>query len=157
RVSGQITSADGDHQGDHPDHRDDHHERHQLHEEFAGNDPGDVWRRLEVDFAAGHAWRRYSQTTYEPLGGHSNLPSETRCIMVRQPAVQSHHHGEGCTITLPLPSSLPDPDSEPESEPELNRVTVVVGELQLDVGLPADVSIAAVADDVIELANAAVA
>jgi type VII secretion integral membrane protein EccD len=34
---------------------------------------------------------------------------------------------------------------------------VVVGELQLDVGLPADVSIAAVADDVIELANAAVA
>jgi type VII secretion integral membrane protein EccD len=33
----------------------------------------------------------------------------------------------------------------------------VVGELQLDVGLPADVSIAAVADDIIELANAAVA
>jgi type VII secretion integral membrane protein EccD len=42
-------------------------------------------------------------------------------------------------------------------EPELSRVTVVVGELQLDVGLPADVSIAAVADDVVELANAAVA
>jgi type VII secretion integral membrane protein EccD len=51
---------------------------------------------------------------------------------------------------------LPDPDleQEQEPEPELSRVTVVVGELQFDVGLPADMSIAAVADDVIELANA---
>ncbi|HEY9303058.1 MAG TPA: type VII secretion integral membrane protein EccD [Mycobacterium sp.] len=58
-------------------------------------------------------------------------------------------------MTLPLSSALPEPDTEPdaEPEPELSRVTVVVGELELDVGLPADVTIASVADDVIELAN----
>lgn len=54
---------------------------------------------------------------------------------------------------MPLPSSLPDPESEPDSEPELSRVTVLIGQLRLDVGLPADVPIAALADDVIELAN----
>lgn len=78
-------------------------------------------------------------------------------------AVLSHQHRKrtvrGCAITLPLPSSLPEPgpDSEQASEPELSRVTVVVGDLQLDVGLPADVSIGAVVDDVIELANIQVA
>lgn len=57
-------------------------------------------------------------------------------------------------MTLPLPEpTLSPPD--PDSEPELSRVTVVVGELQLDVGLPADASIGAVADDVVELAKAA--
>jgi len=62
-------------------------------------------------------------------------------------------------MTLLLSSSLPDPEAEPgaEPEPELSRVTVVVGELELDVGLPADLDIAAVADDVIELANAQLA
>jgi type VII secretion integral membrane protein EccD len=63
----------------------------------------------------------------------------------------------GCAITLLLPEqalSLPDTDSELDAEPELSRVTVVVGELQLDVGLPADASIGAVVDDVIGLANA---
>lgn len=72
-------------------------------------------------------------------------------------AAVTRKHYKGIAISLSLPEnrlSLPDPDSEPDSEPELCRVTVVVGELQLDVGLPADVSIAALADDVVELANA---
>jgi type VII secretion integral membrane protein EccD len=60
-------------------------------------------------------------------------------------------------MTLPLPSSafssLPDPEPEPDVEPELSRVTVVVGGQQLDVGLPSDVNIAALVDDVIDLAN----
>jgi type VII secretion integral membrane protein EccD len=58
---------------------------------------------------------------------------------------------KGWTLTSlsPLPA-----DPEPGSEPELSRVTVVVGDLQLDVGLPDDVSIGAVADDVVELAAA---
>ena len=62
-------------------------------------------------------------------------------------------------MTLALSSSPPDPEDEldAEPEPEFCRVTVVVGELQVDVGLPADVSIGAVAEDVIELANASAA
>ena len=58
-------------------------------------------------------------------------------------------------MTLPLASSLPDPEAEPDAEPklELSRVTVVVGALEFDVGLPAEASIASVADDVVELAN----
>jgi type VII secretion integral membrane protein EccD len=62
-------------------------------------------------------------------------------------------------MTLPLPEpilSLRDLDAEPEPEPELSRVSVVVGGLELDVGLPADANIAALADEVIEFANAAV-
>jgi len=58
---------------------------------------------------------------------------------------------------MTLPSSLAELDSKADveqTEPELSRVTVMVGGLQLDVGLPADASIAALAEDVIELANA---
>lgn len=60
-------------------------------------------------------------------------------------------------MTLQLSPSLPDPEAEPdaEPEPELSRVTVVVGDLELDVGLPADVSIATAADGVLQLAQAA--
>lgn len=59
-------------------------------------------------------------------------------------------------MTLQLSSSLPESEAEPDAElgPELSRVTVVIGELEVDVGLPGDVSIGSVADDVIELANA---
>jgi type VII secretion integral membrane protein EccD len=55
---------------------------------------------------------------------------------------------------MTLPSSLPEPDFEPEAEPELSRVTVVVGEQQVDVGLPSNVSIAALIGEVIDLATA---
>lgn len=59
---------------------------------------------------------------------------------------------------MTLPSSLPHKDSEADlesdSEPELSRVTVLVGGLQVDVGLPGDASIGAVVNDVIEFANA---
>jgi type VII secretion integral membrane protein EccD len=99
------------------------------------------------------------------LGGQEHLPIETRCIIdtscIILDQLRNCHTGEstvrGCAITLPLPSPLPDPDPESESEPELSRVTVLIGGLQLDVGLPADISIAAVTDDVIEVANAQLA
>jgi type VII secretion integral membrane protein EccD len=54
---------------------------------------------------------------------------------------------------LTLPPSLSDLDAESESEHELSRLTLVVGGLKIDVGLPADVSIAEYIDDVIDIAN----
>lgn len=44
-------------------------------------------------------------------------------------------------------------DSDAESEHELSRLTLVVGGLSIDVGLPANVSISEYIDDVIEIAN----
>jgi type VII secretion integral membrane protein EccD len=60
------------------------------------------------------------------------------------------------TALAPLPEPDSEPDAESDSEPELSRVTVVIGDLQLDVGLPADETIATLADDVVELAAAQV-
>ncbi|WP_310768820.1 type VII secretion integral membrane protein EccD [Mycobacterium sp. Z3061] len=54
---------------------------------------------------------------------------------------------------MTLPPSLSELDAESEAEPTLSRVTLVVGELRLDVGLPADNSIAGFIDDVIDIAN----
>lgn len=54
---------------------------------------------------------------------------------------------------MTLPSSLSDLDSEPDDEQELSRITVLVGGLLVDVGLPSRVSISALVGDVIELAN----
>lgn len=64
-------------------------------------------------------------------------------------------------MTLPpsisrLESRL-DPELDPEAEPELSRLTLVVGELNIDVGLPAHVSIAQYIPDVIEIANEQIA
>ncbi|QZH61490.1 type VII secretion integral membrane protein EccD [Mycolicibacterium farcinogenes] len=49
--------------------------------------------------------------------------------------------------------TLLESELEPEAEPELSRLTLVVGELNIDVGLPAHVSIAQYIPDVIEIAN----
>ena len=54
---------------------------------------------------------------------------------------------------MTLPPSLSDLDAESEAEPQLSRVTLVVGGLRLDVGLPSGTSVAAFIDDVIEIAN----
>lgn len=54
---------------------------------------------------------------------------------------------------MTLPPSLSDLDPESDSQQDLSRLTLVVGGLKLDVGLPADVSIAEYIDDVIDLAN----
>ncbi|OBJ52939.1 type VII secretion integral membrane protein EccD [Mycobacterium sp. 1423905.2] len=54
---------------------------------------------------------------------------------------------------MTLPPSLSELDAESEAEPGLSRVTLVVGGLRLDVGLPAHTNIAAFIDDVIDLAN----
>lgn len=56
---------------------------------------------------------------------------------------------------MTLPRSLSDLEFEFESEPEpeLSRVTVMVGGLNLDVGLPTNVGIAEFIDDVIDLAK----
>jgi type VII secretion integral membrane protein EccD len=51
-------------------------------------------------------------------------------------------------------SAPPEQDAEVASEPELSRVSVLVGRVLLDVGLPAEATVSAVVGDVIELANA---
>jgi type VII secretion integral membrane protein EccD len=54
---------------------------------------------------------------------------------------------------MTAPSSRPELDAEPDDELELSRITALVGELLIDVGVPSRVSISAVVFDVIELAN----
>lgn len=54
---------------------------------------------------------------------------------------------------MTLPPSLSDLDPESESEQELSRLTLVVGSLRIDVGLPSDVSISEYINDVIDIAN----
>ena len=54
---------------------------------------------------------------------------------------------------MTVPSSRPELDTEPDDELELSRITALVGELLIDVGVPSRVSISAVVFDVIELAN----
>ncbi|WAJ46377.1 type VII secretion integral membrane protein EccD [Mycobacterium sp. Aquia_216] len=49
--------------------------------------------------------------------------------------------------------SLTEPDLAWDDEQELSRITVVVGELLLDVGVPTTASVAALVSDVIRLAN----
>lgn len=49
--------------------------------------------------------------------------------------------------------TLLEPELDAEAEPELSRLTLVVGELNIDVGLPAHVSIAQYMPDVIDIAN----
>ncbi|WP_253870224.1 type VII secretion integral membrane protein EccD [Mycobacterium sp. 1164966.3] len=56
-------------------------------------------------------------------------------------------------MAMTLPPSLSELDAESEVEPTLSRVTLVVGDLRLDFGLPANTSIAAFIDDVIDIAN----
>lgn len=54
---------------------------------------------------------------------------------------------------MTLPPSLPELDSQSSDEQELGRITVLVGGLLIDVGVPAHVRISAIVNDVIELAN----
>ncbi|HJT95690.1 MAG TPA: EsaB/YukD family protein, partial [Mycobacterium sp.] len=58
---------------------------------------------------------------------------------------------------MTLPPSLSDLDPESESEHELSRLTLVVGDLNIDVGLPANVRIAEYIHDVIDIANEQIA
>jgi type VII secretion integral membrane protein EccD len=58
---------------------------------------------------------------------------------------------------LTLPPSLSDLDPDSESEHELSRLTLVVGSLHIDVGLPANVGIAEYINDVIDIANEQIA
>lgn len=54
---------------------------------------------------------------------------------------------------MTLPPSLSELDAESEPQLELSRITLVVGSLRVDVGLPSNVSIANFIDDVIDIAN----
>jgi ESX secretion system protein EccD len=54
---------------------------------------------------------------------------------------------------LTVPPSLSGLDSDSESDHELSRLTLVVGGLSIDVGLPANVSISEYINDVIDIAN----
>lgn len=54
---------------------------------------------------------------------------------------------------MTLPPSLADLEPDAGAEPELSRMTLLVGGMQLDVGLPSNVGIGAFIDDVIDIAN----
>jgi type VII secretion integral membrane protein EccD len=54
---------------------------------------------------------------------------------------------------MTLPSSLSELDSEADDEQDLSRITVLVGTMLIDVGLPSRVSISTLVNDVIDLAN----
>jgi type VII secretion integral membrane protein EccD len=54
---------------------------------------------------------------------------------------------------LTVPPSWSALDTDADSEHELSRLTLVVGGLSIDIGLPADVSITEYIDDVIDIAN----
>ena len=54
---------------------------------------------------------------------------------------------------MTAPAARPGLDAEPDDELELSRITVLVGGLLIDVGVPSRVSISAVVNDVIDLAN----
>ncbi|MGX9791291.1 type VII secretion integral membrane protein EccD [Mycobacterium sp. MMS18-G62] len=54
---------------------------------------------------------------------------------------------------MTVPPSLSGLDSDADSEHELSRLTLVVGGLSIDVGLPANVSISEYIHDVIDIAN----
>ncbi|WP_445161743.1 type VII secretion integral membrane protein EccD [Mycobacterium sp. Dal123C01] len=61
-------------------------------------------------------------------------------------------------MTLPshlstLPPSVPELDPESDDEHELSRISVLIGGLLIDVGVPSRVSISMIITDVIELAN----
>ena len=58
---------------------------------------------------------------------------------------------------MTLPPSLSDLDPDAEQEPELSRLTLVIGGLAIDVGLPANVRIADYVRDVIDIANEQIA
>ena len=58
---------------------------------------------------------------------------------------------------MTVPPTLSDLDPDAESEHELSRLTLVVGGLNIDVGLPANVGIAEYLDDVIDIANEQIA
>ncbi|WP_029113029.1 type VII secretion integral membrane protein EccD [Mycobacterium sp. URHB0044] len=58
---------------------------------------------------------------------------------------------------MTVPRSVPDLDPDAESEHELSRLTLVVGGLSIDVGLPANVGIEEFVDDVIDIANEQIA
>ncbi len=58
---------------------------------------------------------------------------------------------------MTLPPSLSDLDPESDSEHQLSRLTLVVGDLTIDVGLPANVRIGEYIDDVIDIANEQIA
>jgi type VII secretion integral membrane protein EccD len=54
---------------------------------------------------------------------------------------------------LTVPPSLSGIDPDAESEHELSRLTLVIGGLSIDVGLPANVPISEYIDDVVDIAN----
>jgi type VII secretion integral membrane protein EccD len=54
---------------------------------------------------------------------------------------------------MALALSVPEPDLASDDEQELGRITVVVGELLLDVGVPTTAAVAAVVGDIIRLAS----
>lgn len=91
------------------------------------------------------------------LNRHSPKDSETN-VAVTLGIVLSNVTAEqslcaGDRLALTVPPSLSGLDSDTETDHELTRLTLVVGGLSIDVGLPADVSISEYIIDVIDIAN----
>src|SRR4051794_36110814 len=91
------------------------------------------------------------------LNRHSPKDSETN-VAVALGIVLSNVTAEqslcaGDRLGLTVPPSLSGLDSDAESEHELSRLTLVVGGLSIDVGLPPNVSISEYIGDVIDIAN----
>ena len=130
-----------------------------LMSEIARDVPRNLRRRLQIDFATRHARRHHPQAADESLRAQTLLPNSSESMAAGALGIVSADQSlcAGGRLSLTLPPSLSDLDPDSESEQELSRLTLVVGELNLDVGLPANVSIAAYINDVIDIANEQIA
>jgi len=88
---------------------------------------------------------------HSPKDSETNVAVALGIVLSNDTAEQSLCAGDRLRLTVP--PSLSGLDSDAESEHELSRLTLVVGGLSIDVGLPANVSISDYIDDVIDIAN----
>ncbi len=122
--------------------------------------PRNLGRRSQIDFATRHPRWHHPQAAHESLRVHTLLPEhfrDHRRGRWRVSSVLTNPIAQEADCSLTLPPSLSDLDPDAESEHELSRLTLVVGSLHIDVGLPADVGIAAYINDVIDIANEQIA
>lgn len=88
---------------------------------------------------------------HSPKEFETNVAAVLGIVLGNVTAEQSLCAGDRLALTVP--PSLSGLDSDAETEHELSRLTLVVGGLSIDVGLPANVSISEYINDVIDIAN----
>jgi type VII secretion integral membrane protein EccD len=92
---------------------------------------------------------------HSPKESETNVAAALGIVLGNVTAEQSLCAGDRLGLTVP--PSLSGLDSDTESEHELSRLTLVVGGLSIDVGLPANVYISDYISDVIDIANEQIA